>query len=230
MEMPTFCLSSTSEVAQFESMLNKYVENQTQNPLNHISLVKVFEQLQSRKDGGRIFTALLDVQINFSLLYLDLIKVGRTWNSFFSKGKLEGGSILDSPVKFFGKMDIHRFSTSYILRYRALWDKVMGLLVMAIIPKKYDHFVTSKSRKKEFKKIFLESNILDEKTLKTIEDLLTQFDNTFRTAEAHGTGRLRKYSLTMESLDKNPQIELIKFWNSINGVIAGLPKMFEYPK
>jgi hypothetical protein len=59
-----------------------------------------------------------------------------------------------------------------------------------------------------------------------LEGLITRFDNTFRTSEAHGTGRLRKYSLSMESMVDNPQIELIGFWNAMNGFIAEIGKKF----
>jgi hypothetical protein len=74
------------------------------------------------------------------LLYLDSNAVGGTWNQLFSKGKLEGGSVLDSEAKFFGKMDIHRFNTAYVLRYRALWDKLMGLMILIFVPNEYDLF------------------------------------------------------------------------------------------
>lgn len=226
MEIETFSLSSREQVEQFESLFDKYLAQRGQFSLKHLSLLEAYDQLQSRDDGGRVFSALLDLQINFSLLYLDSHAVGATWNNYFSKGKLEGGSILDSEEKFFGKMDVHRFNSSYVLRYRALWDKIMGLLVLIIVPHEYERYVSAKSRKKMFRKIALESNLLPEEAVKSLEELLMKFDNSFRTAEAHGTGSLRKYSFTMESMDKNPQIELIGYWNVVNGFIAEFGKLF----
>src|ERR1700733_14534909 len=92
MEYQRFSLSSREEVARFEALLNQYVESRAQFALRHISLVKAFDQLQKRQDGGRIFSALLDVLINFALLWLDMHSAATTWTTHFAKGKLEGGS------------------------------------------------------------------------------------------------------------------------------------------
>lgn len=197
MGVETFKLNSREEVVRFEYLLDSYVKSKAHNALQHISLTKAYDQLQGHENGGRLFSALLDIQINFVLLYLDIIAVGSTWNSQFSKGKLEGGSVLDSEAKFFGKMDIHRFNTSYILRYRAIWDKIMGLIVLEHAPSDYDAFSKSKSKKKTFKKILDKCDQVSPEFIYGVNDLLTNFDHTFRTAEAHGTGSLRKYSFTM---------------------------------
>jgi hypothetical protein len=216
----TFALNSREEVIRFENLIDKYATVRAQFPLKHISLIGAYDRLQSRPDGGRIFSALLDIQINFLLLYLDSNDVGGTWNQLFSKGKLEGGSVLDSEAKFFGKMDIHRFNTAYVLRYRALWDKLMGLMILIYAPKEYDAFAGAKSKKRTFAKLAEKHQFAEPQFLENLGELLTEFDNAFRTSEAHGTGVLRKYSFTMESLAENPQIELIRFWNAVNGFIA----------
>lgn len=215
-----FYLKNREEVEKFETLLYQYADARAQFALKHISLVSAFDQLQNRDDGRIIFSALLDIQINFLLIYLDLCTVGATWNANFSKGMLEGGSVLDSPAKFFGKMDIHRFNTSYILRYRAIWDKLMGFLILIETPEKYKRFSEAKSKKRTFKKIATEGKLISEEFVCKLEELLTKFDNTFRTAEAHGTGSLRKYSFTMESIADNPQIELLEYWNELNDFIS----------
>jgi len=221
-----FTLNSRDEVARFEELLESYATARAKSPLKHISLTSAYDQLQDRKDGGRVFSALLDIQINFLLLYLDAHSVGATWNGLFSKGKLEGGSVLDCQAKFFGKMDIHRFNTSYVLRYRAIWDKLMGLIILIYAPNEYESFAKAKSKKRTFTKIVEKCQFAGSQFLANLSGLLTRFDNTFRTSEAHGTGVLRKYSFTMESLADNPQIELIGYWNAVNGFIAELGKMF----
>ncbi len=228
MAAKTFALSSREEVTRFESLLDQYVTARDQFPLKHISLTRAFDHLQQRQDGGRIFSALLDLQISFSLLYLDSHSVGATWSRLFSKGKLQGGSVLDSVEGFFGKMDIHRFNTSYVLRYRAVWDKIMGLMVMIRVPHEYDRFNSSKSRKRTFRKLALKYHIVDEGTVTKLEDLLTEFDGAFRTGEAHGVGVLRKYSFTMEPMDKNPQIDLLGYWNAVNGFVREIGRMLDW--
>ena len=226
MELEDFSLRDRSEIEKFEEFLYQYETARTQFALKHISLVTTYDNLQGREDGGRIFAALLDIQLSFVLLRCDLLAIGGIWNENFSKGKLEGGSILDSQAKFFGKMDIYRFSTSYVLRYRALWDKIMGILVLAFSPSDYEGFVDAKSKKKTFRKIATKTGNIPELFVKDLEELLTNFDDKFRTAEAHGTGILRKYSFSMESMDKNPQIELIGYWNSLNDFIITIGGIF----
>jgi len=134
----TFKLNSQEEVKLFQDRLNKYVSQRAQVALPHISLVDAYEVLQSRKDGGRVFSALLDLQINFSLIFYDIHSTGSIWNKKFSKSKPSGTSVLDSEEIFSGKMDIHRYFSSFILRYRALFDKLMGLLILTYSPDEYD--------------------------------------------------------------------------------------------
>jgi hypothetical protein len=123
-------------------------------------------------------------------------------------------------------MDIHRFNTSFVLRYRALWDKVMGLLVLMDAPQYYDQFMKAGSRKKEFIKIAKAQKICEEVFIDELVDLLTTFDNKFRTSEAHGAGVLRKYSFLMESMIDNPQGDLVNYWNRLNQFIANYGKVF----
>ena len=227
MDFEIFSLKNREEVQAFEKLLNEYVRQQAQFELSHISLIDVYDILQPREDGGKVFTAILDITINFMLLYCDSHKVGATWNQLFSKGKLEGGSVLDSQEKFSGKMEIHRFNSSFVLRYRALWDKLMGFFVLYYSPEQYDKFCKSKSRKKCFRTLSKDIPQLSDEFVQIVEGLLTKFDNKFRTPEAHGTGTLRKYSFTMESMAENPQIELIGFWNAMNVIILDIGQAFK---
>lgn len=224
MQSEYFSLSSRDEVIRFEELLESYSSDRAQMPLRHISLLEAYDRLINIKDGARLFSALLDIRINIALLYLDTHAVGATWNAFFSKGKLEGGSVLEAENKFFGKMDIHRFNSSFVLRYRAIWDKIMGLIVLLNCPDEYERFSSARSRKKVFAKIASTHGLLDAETILTLSKLLTEFDRKFRTPEAHGTGALRKYSFLMESLANNPQIELIEYWNVVNSFLADLGK------
>jgi hypothetical protein len=223
MKYRTFTLSSREEVAQFEAFFDRYMTTRAAFPLKHISLLKAFEQLQRREEGNRIFAALLDVQINFLMLWLDSNSVGAAWSAFVPSKGLTGGSILDSLPKFIGKMDIHRYNSSFVLRYRALWDKIMGLLILLVAATEYDRFYSASSRKKEFGKIV--AKFWDNASITNLAAYLSKFDDSFRTAEAHGTGVLRKYTFTMETLEKNPQIELLDYWNVVNGFVCEIGNM-----
>lgn len=224
-----FKINSREEVQRFEELLHAYEKARHQTALEHVSLVSLFDALHGHPDGGRIFTAFLDIKINFSLLYGDVHSIGATWNQNFSKGKLEGGSVLDSLEKFSGKMDIHRFSSAFILRYRALWDKIIGFLILVYAPKHYDTYRRAKSRRKRFLSLASDISEIGAANAAAICENLERFDQTFRTPEMHGTGALRKWSFLMESMDKNPQIELIGFWNYMNQTISSMGELFQRP-
>ncbi|WP_310448805.1 hypothetical protein [Sulfuritalea sp.] len=221
-----FKLKSREEVERFEELMRQYSEVRADVALNYIPLVRAWDQLHQQTDGGRVFSALLDIYLNLHMLHLDLTSVGGIWNSRFSKGKLEGGSVLDSSAKFFGKMDIHRYSSAYILRYRALWDKIMGFLLLLFLPEAYDGFSNAKSRKKYFREVASRIDNLPQEFVAGLLSALEQFDNTYRTAEAHGAGALRKWSLTMEGLDKKPMRDLMGHWNFLAKALIAICDVF----
>lgn len=225
--MKHFALETREEVQRFETLLSEYSQARSQLALSHISLVKAWDHLHERSDGGRVFTALLDLYLNLHLVDFDLTTIGGTWNGLFSKGKLEGGSILDSQQKFFGKMDIHRFATSFVFRYRAIWDKLMGFFVLCFVPTRYEDFCKSKSKKKAFRSIASNTDALPSEFVTKILDALEEFDNKFRTPEAHGTGSIRKWSLTMEGMEENPFLDLIGHWNVLNATFHAVGKIFD---
>ena len=82
----------------------------------------------------------------------------------------------------------------FVLRYRALWDKIMGLLVVLLVPDRYEAFVKADSLKREFLKVVGPTLALD--VVENSIAMVQEFDDDFRTAEAHGSGRLRKLIYT----------------------------------
>ena len=223
----TFSLTTRSDVERFEQLMLQYSKTMTGVELNHISLLEAWDDLHRREDGGRIFTSLLDIYVNIELVFLEFTSVAGVWNDRFSKGKLEGGSILDSQGKFFGKFDIHRSATAFVFRYRAVWDKILGLLVLLFAPDEYERFAGAKSRQKVFRSI---ASKIQDMPAAYVADLLSElgkFDNTFRTAEAHGTGTIRKWSLTMQGIDENPMIDLFGHWNFLNSTAIAIATMLK---
>ncbi|MGB3298010.1 MAG: hypothetical protein WBA76_07055, partial [Phormidesmis sp.] len=103
--------------------------------------------------GSKIFTSVMDLELTYLFMMKDVMKAGGVWNQRFSKGKLEGGSILDDYGKFRGKVDILEGFTSFTYRCRAFWDKYMGLLVLIYSPDDYEKYCSAKSRKNKFRTI-----------------------------------------------------------------------------
>lgn len=218
-------LNSREEVARFEEYFDKYLAMRTQSPLERLSLLDAYDHLQRRPDGGRIFSALVDVQITFLLLYLDLHSIDATWNQLLSKGKLQAGSLFDSKTKFYGTMEIHRFSSAYVLRYRALWDKLMGLMILIYAPDEYESFLGAKSKKLRFQKLAEKHQFAEEQFLNKLGELLNRFDSAFPSEPAYGSGEHYDHSIALESLKANPQIQLLGFWNAVNGFISKFGKL-----
>jgi hypothetical protein len=225
-----FTLETREQVERFAYLLNEYSKSRVQEPPDHISLVRVFDELRKRKDGGRIFTALLDLYINFHFIDEEIKSIAGTHNEQFSKGKLEGGSILDSRAKFFGKMEIHRYATSFVLRYRALWDKLMGFFVLYFAPSEYEKFLNADSRKKKFRQIAANIPELQLDYVNTLLDYIEKFDNKFRTPEAHGPGTVRKWSLTMDGLEGSPLLDLLDYSYLVSHAMRVIGGIFDPTK
>jgi hypothetical protein len=217
-----FTLNNRDEVIRFESLADAYAQEKISFPLKHISLVDAYDYCQTRDDGAKLFTALFDIYINFLMLYSDSMSGAKEWGD----STLENGSILDSESKFFRKMEMHKFNTSFIFRYRALWDKLMGFTVLFFFPIQYEAFVKAKSRRSSFKKIFSSNQFFPNEFIVHLDSHLDGFDNKLRTPEAHGTGALRKRSFAMCHLLESPIVEFGGHWNFILLYIVAIGKLF----
>ncbi len=218
-------LQSKEEIKKFEEYFEKYENLISGHHLKHLSLIDISKTLEGEENAGRIFTAFLDIKLSFSHTYRDITNIGNVWNKNFSKGKLEGGSFLDSQQHFSKKMDMHYYFTSFVLRYRAIWDKIMGFILLIMAEdEECKKFEKARSRKKSFKKSAEISGIPKEFYEEIIEKL-EEFDKKFRTAEAHGTGVLRKFVFDMTSITDNPQEELLLYWNFLNETINKIGKL-----
>lgn len=233
-ENRNFAFNSKKEVENFEEFLIDYSIKYAMMAYPYLPLVLAYEYFMEIHHNPRAFYALFDLKISFIHLMSDSREIGGTWNNKFSKGKFEGGTIYDHFEKFEGKMKIHRFQTSFILRYRAIWDKIMGFIILVKAPNEYRNFCKSKKKKNTFLQICNSNRIFSPKILILIKEGLEYFDNNFRTPEAHYSGRMRLWTFTMSSLADNPQIELIGFSNyliriliiiqSFYGVVPENPK------
>ncbi len=124
-------------------------------------------------------------------------------------------------------MDIYRYNSSYVFRYRALWDKIMGLLILVFVPNEYASFFGSKKKLKAFKKIAIKIPEIDESFITQVSKSLDEFSEKFRTPEVHGTGSLRKWAFLVEDSPTNPEIELLYYSNFLNETMLKISKIFE---
>ena len=229
-KLEPFKLETREAVSQFEKLLDEYLKTRLGFNFNRISLVRAFDSFQDHPYGGRLFTALLDIQINFALLQAEIHGMGSTWNYNFGGDRPKPEDVLTTPSAFFATMDIHKFNTAFVFRYRALWDKIMGFLVMICAYDEYERFRRSKSRRKSFRKIMATIDSIPYESIQNIEQILDDFERKFRTPEAHGTGALRKWSFLAVGADKNPSGELLGYWNIINQIMEGFSATWRKPE
>lgn len=220
-----FVLATRSEVQQFESQLTEYVNTRTNFALPYISLLDAFDAVISRSDSEKVFTALLDIVINLNLVWCDQIASARAWGELVDNGKINT-PLLEDTVSFFSRMDIHRFSTAYIFRCRALWDKIMGFFILYFDPARYEDFAKAKSKRRTFKKIAAAGSNIPSEYLTQLDSLINDFDDRFRSPEAHGTGSIRKWSLSHQAGINNPHVSLGSSWNQIAPMLIVIGLIF----
>ena len=74
--------------------------------------------------GGRLFTALVDLKITLAFLFIDSIRATPDGNSINRKDDI---NILSNPVLFKKKLKMLHKNIDIALRYRAFYDKFMGI-------------------------------------------------------------------------------------------------------
>lgn len=151
----TFSINSPDEAAKFEAHLQRYASS-TNPSLKGIvpeQLLSVLYAHCSERENLRLFYAFLDLQ----LIWLFVQKGSRLpagiWNQELL-GRIDNPKgILDDFSIFRSRMDILDSFNSISLRFRACWDKYLGILILLYAPDKYERFATSSSRKRMFGKI-----------------------------------------------------------------------------
>ena len=221
-----FKLDNIEDVKQFVENLNHYQTSTYGFILPYIDLVTAYENLQCNKEGGRIFSALLDLKINYISLNVDLDILQRQNNELIM-GQNGEASLLSNPLFFYRKFEIHRSLANFIPKYRALWDKIMGILILIYSPENYNRYSQAKSRKREFVKLCENiPQIPNNFSIKVVENL-EKFDNQFRTPEVHGTGTIRKWSFTIEKMADTDLLEVILYSNWLIPNLEAIDKVFK---
>lgn len=204
-----FILRNREEVAAFDAMLNKHAETETHLPFHSLNLIKAFDYCMALKDsGGKLFAALLDLKITIAFLFIDGIKYAPDFNALNRK---DGANILEDEVLFNKKIKKLHHNIDLAIRYRAFYDKLMGLIVMLLNPAKYEDYNNAKKRKRVFPSLV--KGILDDDSLATLLEQVTYLDENYRTPEVHQTGSMRTWVLTSQDLFIDKQLNLMNYFN-----------------
>ncbi len=215
-----FRLENLQEVKQFESELNKYYNLETKfSNMPYFNLEKWFEYCQENQSDGKLFTMIFDIKLNLVYLDVDYSKVQRIFyerlnDSPDSIALTAENDLLKSIVL------LHKLS-DYVIRYRALNDKLMGLMVMLFASNEYNKYRRAKSRKKTFKSIFENYNLPLNIIVNKVFEYLENFDKEYRTPEIHSTGSLRK-SVLLSAKKGYEEIQKLKHesWHNLIYLIS----------
>lgn len=163
------------------------------------------------KCGGnyRVFSIFLDLKINFANLSAYIYELlGSEYD------------VSNLPKMLHPRMKLQFYANACVMTCRAIWDKLMGVIVLVELgSESYEHFIKSDSKKKYFREHIkdLDSNKFPKETLEEFIAVVTKLDNTFRTQEAHGSGgKIRNAAFSDGSLSNTVLIEIIGHYNYLH--------------
>jgi hypothetical protein len=189
-----------------------------------------YKHLQPYSNGGRIFSSLVDLRFNVTALEHELGRIGRIVNEQRQKRSANPGPLLGNEELFLERLALLEANTAYILRYRAILDKIMAIMVLLVAPLEYDNFMGARSRRRSFVKIAERSSQLSSQLVEHVVETIDAFDSKYRTAEAHGTGSARFWTFLDEEDDddaEGPQTDMFWAWNSLHPLLTLLGRAFE---
>lgn len=219
-----FSLNNREEVSIFEKQLHKHVKSETGISHCSLNLLQAFDYCMTLDErGATLFSALLDLKITIAFLFIDFIKYAPDYKSL---NKKDGTDILEDESLFNKKMKMLHHNIDLAIRYRAFYDKLMGVLLLLLEPSKYNEYNDKKgSRKKNF--FNLVGDNIDNASLLALQQQITYLDDKYRTPEVHQTGSMRTWVLTSQDLFLDKQLNLMNYMNWIIGYAEWLDKMIK---
>lgn len=216
-----FTLHDRNEVASFEAMLNKHVEAETNLSFHSLNLALAFDYCMALKENGaKLFAALLDLKITIAFLFIDGIKYAPDFNALNRK---DGTNVLKDEALFYKKIKMLHHNIDLTIRYRAFYDKFMGVTIMLLNPSKYKDYNNAKSCKKVFANLVKDQ--LDDESISMLIKQVTYLDENYRTPEVHQTGSMRTWVLTSQDLFLDKQLNLMNYFNWVLGYADWIDKV-----
>ena len=246
MDSIEFVICSSQEAQAFQLRLSHYRKRRCgPDDLLRPGYMRDLFSYADREGATKLFAAVYDLEITFLLMEVDICSAAGTHNLQFAPGRRHENSVpLLDDAAFAGKMDNLGHLTAFALRCRAFWDKVMGVLFLLCEPGKYEAFVKTPRRKRFFARNAAEwpdppphlLRFLEDPNFrgldpnprfpKILERVMEHLDG-IRTAEAHGTGTLRKSTLGTVPIDESGHAQLVAHYNIALGTMKALRRTLE---
>ncbi|MGM0582994.1 MAG: hypothetical protein ACQETL_20120 [Bacteroidota bacterium] len=223
-----FKIQNLAGARQFDKFLKEYYQSNSPFQFqSYLNLSEWFAWSQKNvENGGRIFTSVFDIKLNY--IFLDFEKSGLT--KLWGERNIDN-NILNKKQDFNLSVELLKYLSSYVLKYRALLDKLMGLIFLCYSPDEYDKYRRGKSRKTLFKNTFEKKSIPLRLDPERIFMYLDQFDSLYRTPEAHATGSMRKWVFSDINTGLYNYYKLsIESWNSLVYFISEIDKIKDNDK
>lgn len=218
-----FSLKSRDEVLMFSKFLDDYVNDEAHLPFHGIDLLRWYDKcVEMGNDGGRLFSAILDLKITYAFVFIDYQRIVPGLKVINQK---ETPDVLADSMSFKEKMNLLHGHIDMAIRYRSFYDKFMGVLVLLLCPDKYNKFASARSHKSDFRKL-MEGHI-DSENLDSLYTIISGLDNDFRTAEAHQTGRMRKWVLGGRDCFVDNVLNLGGYFNNILSLANWLDELID---
>lgn len=223
MEEIKFTISTREEVERFSNRLCDYMRLYTNPPFSYPDLLCAYDYCNLRCNGDRkLFAAIVDLRITASFLFIDTNRVGIGINK---QSLVSNEDVLNNQDYFNVKFNLLHENIDMVVRCRALYDKLMGVIILLCAPTSYNDFIGAKSRKKAFSNIA--KSFMNEDTLSEFVLEVSRLDESYRTAEVHQTGSMRTWVFLSDSPFNEKEMGVIACWNKMSGWLSWLDKRIE---
>lgn len=225
MKATEFHISIAEDATRFDDAQAAYRISVGLAPWQHFSIRQAFEAFDGN-EGKKMFAALMDLQLQCTILQRDLEVIRIELSTDYGDANQNSRDILANHALFARRMHLYHAASNCVLRTRAIWDKVMGVLILLLSPSEYEPWLKKEKRKKAFCELTKNWAEYGERMTERIQRIVSALDGEFRTAEAHGMGRLRKWAFATQIGEDDPfeelqqhSIELIEELSTISFVI-----------
>jgi hypothetical protein len=233
MNVSEYKIGSVEEAEMFEKSLRDYCEPRGIH-LEPFCLKQAYMQFKNPCFDQRCFGAYLDLRLQDIALQRDIKTLCEMANKENRAAKSDGFSE--------DRMERYIASSNAAHRIRAIWDKIMGFIILIEHPEDYQCFINgrkggkAKSRLAVFKRIYDEqiesyNNEVPELAsfLKSYSDRIvdnaSSISDNFRTSEAHSVGRLSKWAFAKQVEEDDPFEIMMDNYNEIRSHMKSLVSM-----
>jgi hypothetical protein len=217
MKASEYRISSGEDAELFEQRLKEFCISRRVY-MDDLGVSRAYTYLSATCFDKRCFSAYLEILLQDIALQEDINVICEKINLEHKTPSRDGFTE--------NRMDRYIAASNVAHRIRAMWDKIMGLIVLLEHPKEYQRFANAKSRSATFKKIrkkHIENyrGHLDEvveyltSNLARIVENIDIINDNYRTSEAHSVGRILKWAFAKQTDDDDPFEFMVEAYNEI---------------